>query len=899
MLTDLTLSQIMRNASRRRREESLAPLNAAMQAYEINTLPRAAAFLAQLAHESGELQFMEEIWGPTAAQKRYEPPSTLATRLGNTEPGDGKRFKGRGPIQITGRDNYQRFGKLLGIDLIANPERAAHPEIGFAIAGLFWKHKGLNALADSGNFREITRRINGGQNGAAQREALFERAKMVLASSFPAQTATPTVKSSTVGDSAFERGFESVVADADDANAVKLSSRAGAPKKKKSSEPERVFNVRPDTLDFRDLMYTPSLVEVPTHIPLGEYLDHSVPILDQGTEGACTGFGLATVANYLLLRRRVLPDNTPVSPRMCYELARRYDEWPGEDYSGSSARGAMKGWHKHGICAESEWEYQAPSGHGLTEKRSADARRRPLGAYFRVNHKDVVAMHSAIAEVGILYATCSVHTGWQNVGSDGVIEQSEEILGGHAFAIVAFDDEGFWLQNSWGPSWGRRGFARVSYDDWLANGTDVWVARLGAPISLRRLQSSATAHATVAGQSAGYAYQDLRPHIISVGNDGRLKPGGEYGSTTAELASIFTEDIPRIASRWTKPRVLLYAHGGLTSEQSAVQRLAEYRPELLRKEIYPLAFIWRTDYWTTLTNILKDAVRRRRPEGILDSAKDFMLDRLDDALEPVARALTGKSIWDEMKENAIAASAKHGAATLVADHLKKLADNMPGLEIHMIGHSAGSILHAPIINLLADRGLAIETCTLWAPACTVDLFKSAYQPAMRNGQLKKLALFVLRDKAEQDDDCAKIYNKSLLYLVSNAFEKKSRIPGFRDGIPILGMHKFIEADADLRKFLQEVNADLILAPNDESLGSLHASQSLRHGDFDDDQKTVRAAFARILAGSAAAKAGASAHAVAGPKLSTEVSSSYAAMTFQQSGSSLREQRQQIDLKTQS
>lgn len=898
MLTDLTLSQIMRNASKRRREESLAPLNAAMQTYEINNLPRAAAFLAQLAHESGELQFMEEIWGPTAAQKRYEPPSTLATRLGNTEAGDGKRFKGRGPIQITGRDNYQRFGKLLGVDLIANPERAALPEIGFAIAGLYWKRKGLNALADSGNFREITRRINGGQNGAAQREALFERAKTVLASSFPAQLATPTAKSSSVRDSAFERGFESVVADADDAKTAKPSSRAGAAaaKKKNSSEPERVFNVRPDTLDFRDLMYTPSLVEVPTHIPLGEYLDHSVPILDQGTEGACTGFGLATVANYLLLRRRVLPDNTPVSPRMCYELARRYDEWPGEDYSGSSARGAMKGWHKHGICAESEWEYQAPSKHGLTEKRSADARRRPLGAYFRVNHKDVVAMHSAIAEVGILYATCTVHAGWQDVGSDGVIEQSEEILGGHAFAIVAFDEEGFWLQNSWGPSWGRRGFARVSYDDWLANGTDVWVARLGAPISLRRLQSSATAHASVAGQSAGYAYQDLRPHIISVGNDGHLKPGGDYGSTPAELAAIFEQDIPRVASGWAKPRVLLYAHGGLTSEQSAVQRLAEYRPELLRNEVYPLAFIWRTDYWTTLTNILKDAVRRRRPEGLLDSAKDFMLDRLDDALEPLARALTGKSVWDEMKENAIAASARHGAATLVADHLKKLADSLPGLEIHMIGHSAGSILHAPIIKLLADRGLAIETCTLWAPACTVDLFKSAYQPAMQNGQLKKLALFVLHDKAEKDDDCARIYNKSLLYLVSNAFEKKSRIPGFRDGIPILGMEKFI--DADLRKFLKSVGADLVLTPNDEPAGSINASQSLRHGDFDDDQKTVQAAFARILAVSPNVKAAAGAGAGAAAKASATASTVCAPVTFQQSGSSLRERRQQIDLKTQ-
>ncbi len=191
MLTDLQLAQIMRNASQRKRELCLAPLNEAMAAFEIDTLPRTAAFIAQLAHESGELQFMEELWGPTAAQSRYEPPGALATRLGNTQPGDGKRFKGRGPIQITGRANYKQFGDLLGLDLVGQPELAATPEVGFKIAGLYWQRKGLNELADAGNFTEITRRINGGQNGAAERLRFFERAKLVLASAFPAGAAAP------------------------------------------------------------------------------------------------------------------------------------------------------------------------------------------------------------------------------------------------------------------------------------------------------------------------------------------------------------------------------------------------------------------------------------------------------------------------------------------------------------------------------------------------------------------------------------------------------------------------------------------------------------------------------------------------------------------------------------
>src|SRR5687767_3031143 len=121
---------------------------------------------------------------------------------------------------------------------------------------------------------------------------------------------------------------------------------------------QRVLDARRDTLDFRDRMFEPTLVEVPAHMPLAAYQALHIPILDQGEEGACSGFGLATVANYLLTRRKVEPDPSPVSPRMLYEMARRYDEWPGEDYSGSSARGAMKGWHKHGVCSEKEWLYK-------------------------------------------------------------------------------------------------------------------------------------------------------------------------------------------------------------------------------------------------------------------------------------------------------------------------------------------------------------------------------------------------------------------------------------------------------------------------------------------------------------------------------------------------------------
>src|SRR6185369_6799122 len=139
MLTDMDLQQIMPRLPQAKRQLYLPFLNRVMEDYEIDTPLRAAAFLAQIAHESAELRFMEEIWGPTAAQKKYEPPSEVATRLVNTQPGDGFRYRGRGPIQITGRSNYLRYGDLLGVDLAGNPDLAATPQFAFSTAALFWK----------------------------------------------------------------------------------------------------------------------------------------------------------------------------------------------------------------------------------------------------------------------------------------------------------------------------------------------------------------------------------------------------------------------------------------------------------------------------------------------------------------------------------------------------------------------------------------------------------------------------------------------------------------------------------------------------------------------------------------------------------------------------------------
>lgn len=157
-------------------------MNAAFATYAIDSPTRMAAFLAQIAHESGRLVYAREIWGPTPAQARYEGRADL----GNVKAGDGKTYMGRGLIQITGRANYA--AATVGMrsyadavpDFEANPALLEQPQWAVASAAWFWRSRGLNPLADAGEFVLITRRINGGTNGLADRQAFWAKAKTAL-----------------------------------------------------------------------------------------------------------------------------------------------------------------------------------------------------------------------------------------------------------------------------------------------------------------------------------------------------------------------------------------------------------------------------------------------------------------------------------------------------------------------------------------------------------------------------------------------------------------------------------------------------------------------------------------------------------------------------------------------
>lgn len=174
----LTAQQLLQSLPNARSPAGVfvSALNTGMRHYQVVSPKRMAAFIAQIGHESGQLQYVREIWGPTPTQAKYEGWADL----GNTMKGDSSKYRGRGLIQITGRANYAECGETLGLDLINQPELLELPQHAAISAAWFWATKGLNTLADQDQFNTITHRINGGLNGLQDRLEIWARARAVL-----------------------------------------------------------------------------------------------------------------------------------------------------------------------------------------------------------------------------------------------------------------------------------------------------------------------------------------------------------------------------------------------------------------------------------------------------------------------------------------------------------------------------------------------------------------------------------------------------------------------------------------------------------------------------------------------------------------------------------------------
>ncbi len=575
-------------------------------------------------------------------------------------------------------------------------------------------------------------------------------------------------------------------------------------------------NAVADVPDLRDWMYEPSLIRLEKQRPP----PRDQKILNQYGEGACTGFALAAAINLLYARAE---EDVRVSPRMLYEMAKRHDEWPGEDYDGSSLRGAIKGWSNMGVCTEELWRYRVSRKGDLTVRRAKDARSHTLGAYYRLRPQ-ISHYHAAINEAEVIVVSAKVHTGWDDP-EDGKIEKHDNVEGGHAFAVVGYDENGFWVQNSWTDGWGDKGLALWTYEDWIENVMDAWVFRLALPTpSIFGLKAASSRLPEKEQVAATIPRSSIAGHFVHV-DDGAYKESGRYWSTAFDVQ----ETAALVAESEKYDHLLLYVHGGLNSPHDSAQRVAAMRNVFKENRVYPFHIM----YDTGMVEELKDIVLHKSAQAV--GRVGGGLDWADRFVEGLLRK-PGTLVWEEMKKDACAAFAARGAATDALDQfLQQFKRQGKEKKLHLLGHSTGAVAIGQLLRTLNRRKLQFDTCSLMAPACTLEWYEESYVPVLDTEgrlQIKDMAIYNLLDGLEQDDTVTALYHKSLLYLVSNAFEREKERP-------LLGMQKF---SADVLK----VGELPRIHYSNGATGQI--TRSTTHGGFDNDVFTMNHILKRVLGG---------------------------------------------------
>ncbi len=589
----------------------------------------------------------------------------------------------------------------------------------------------------------------------------------------------------------------------------------------KTSYKKRLLDVRQDRLDLRDRVYQPVLKSLSATYPDSRYINYILKcyreenlILDQGDNGACSGYALASVINYLLWQQQ--NNSEIVSPKMLFNLARIYDEWNGEDYEGSSCRGAMKGWHKHGVCAKSYWEFDQEE---PKDGWDIDSIERPLGAYYRVNKDSISDIQAALCEVGALYVSAAIHDGWWSLNNykDRDIASVERDLpvipydsfpqGNHAFVIIGYTRQGFIIQNSWGRGWGNCGFAILSYKEWLKNGLDVWVAVMGVPIDIENSSQTIT---TKSLASASKVYEELQTedknnskkekprseenaynHTLVLNANGRAKHTIIKTSTLERSIEVICYDKLKT---WLKKsnknrKIIIYALGGLEDEKAYISKIKKLIPYFLSKNIYPIFLTWEQSYQRAIEESIESFFKETLDGKNKKLEKKILEDEvaLNRAIENYCRNISTRGIWVEMKEqsrNTIQKRVKgfsgerSGVLYLLTQSIKKLSKEFKGLEVHAMAHSAGSeLLATSWLKELNKQKIKLHSLHLLAPTISIQDSNAFIVKYTKKGVIDKqnIHIYILDKEMEKRDHVSK-YSQSILYLISRSLEKIHKTP---------------------------------------------------------------------------------------------------------------------------
>jgi hypothetical protein len=626
----------------------------------------------------------------------------------------------------------------------------------------------------------------------------------------------------------------------------------------------RKRNVRPDSVDLRDWEYRPPIANAP---PDGLWAKPR-NVKQQGETNACTGFSLAAVLEYLLERRAPKKRAEDISGFMLYSMARRYDEWAEEDEnddSGSSLRGALKGWAKHGASRNELWHElpMPPAPKNPARDWWLDAVKRPLGAYYRISPDNVRDIHVALTEVGAVYASALTHEGWDDLQHASKTQRPKDPRRlpivkaargdadqGHAFAIVGYTRGGFIVQNSWGQEWGAGGFAVLPYEDWLRNAMDCWVVQLGVPTvehdevaKAESLRVERSGRAIVSSNET-LADHEISPFVINMENEGVLSQRGRFRTNIGDLEALLANHLPVAQKRWGIAKgdtidIAIYAHGGLTDEDAAAETARAWVPHLYTHRIFPVFLMWETGAVATLRNIFQDVTRGEAEltvaGGRWERFKERFTEWKDERLEGLAR-FPGGRVWEEMKQNAAALTGHDEAGIVQLFALfKKLRGSLPRIRLHLIGHSAGAIVHSHLGARAVRQGLNVATISLLAPAVRIDQFDKLLGGHVAQ---RSIRMFIanLTDAAERSDDTCKPYGHSLLYLVSRSFEQNEETP-------LLGMERHLVPALASHRW--SLNVQQLRCPGGMWAGGSAATRATTHGGVDDDQ-AVRDAVAAFI-----------------------------------------------------